>query len=102
MWHYFTGPRKGNCSTYGLLLVKDFQQQRETGSSANLASVGATLTDLIPQGAERFVTSHATRAEPRRLMILSGAYPQPGWSVLIERIAASRVARALLRTSLAK
>jgi hypothetical protein len=84
IWHHFTGSRSANCSAYGLLLVKDYQNRQETGVPVNLSSVGATLTDIIPQGAERFITSSAMRPEPCRLMILSGAYPQPGWGVLIE------------------
>ena len=85
IWHHFTGPSSGNCSAYGLLLVKDFQRRHEPSVPVNLGSVGASLSDIIPRGADRFVSPSAMRAEPCRLMILSGAYPQPGWGVLIDR-----------------
>lgn len=85
LWRHFTSREEG-CAVYGLLLVKDLQRRDNTDNRVDLADIGATLTDVIPRGAERFVGSSAFRREAARLFVLSGAYPQPGWGVLIDHV----------------
>lgn len=83
MWRYFV-ERDGICNDYGLLLVKDLSKQKTNDAEIDLAAVGATLQDVIPAGAERFLSPSARLVNPPRLLILSGGYPQPGWGILAE------------------
>jgi hypothetical protein len=83
LWRWFTkGPTR--CNHFGLLLVKDSGEPESAQSNLSLASVGAKLSDLMPTGAERFSNRSAYLDGTARLLMLSGAYPQPGWGVLVE------------------
>lgn len=83
LWRTFTGAGN-NCRDYGLLLVKDRNRDPPRETTINLTSLGGRLSDLVPGGAVRFLSPSALQEEPRRLLILSGGYPQPGWGVLVE------------------
>lgn len=88
VWRGFTESDScfSHCKNYGLLLVKGFmgRSYSET-TSVNLDSVGAKLSDLMPDGVEQFIDPvyHQNNPNPR-MLVLSGSYPQPGWGVLIE------------------
>lgn len=83
VWHWFTEhPSVGR--NLGVLLVKEPGRRQGEKDTLNLASVGAKLSDVMPAGAERFVRSSAYRSDWRRVLLLSGGYPQPGWGVLVE------------------
>lgn len=85
MWSWFTNPqRQSMCNDYGLLLVKDTRRRGDAEADVSLASVGAKLSDLMPAGAERFVSPSAYVGKSMRVLVLSGGYPQPGWGVLVE------------------
>src|SRR5687767_5974682 len=86
LWHLFTTESSSKCFLHGLLLVRDaFRSEAQPHESqVNLASVGARLRDLMPRGVNQFVRPSALQDDARRLLVLSGAYPQPGWGVLIE------------------
>jgi hypothetical protein len=81
LWMRFTVGR-GACARFGLLIVKNAPVS--TDARVDLTSVGARITDLIPHGAVRFVTSSGSLQDRQRLLFLSGAYPQPGWGLLVE------------------
>jgi hypothetical protein len=83
LWQWFTSD-ENVCHDYGLLLVRDLAAREETETSVDLASLGASLAELMPTGVDRFVSPSAWRQESPRLLVLSGAYPQPGWGVLVE------------------
>ncbi|MBX3733962.1 MAG: hypothetical protein KF791_15405 [Verrucomicrobiae bacterium] len=83
VWRWFT-ERQSECHDYGLLLVKHMGRRESDEGSVNLAPVGAKLSDLMPAGAERFVSPSAVRGEAPRVLVLAGGYPQPGWGVLVE------------------
>lgn len=83
VWRWFT-QRGSACYDYGLLLVKDLGRGHADAGDVNLASVGARLADLMPTGAERFMSPSELRQDSRRVLVLSGGYPQPGWGVLLE------------------
>ncbi len=87
-WAHFTDT-DGLCRQIGLLLVRDMASPAAgaTADCANLApglakGAGGNLLDLIPE-------AHQYWAEPKNgpntksILVLSGAYPQPGWGVLI-------------------
>jgi hypothetical protein len=83
LWHWFTRDQNV-CHDYGLLLVKDLAARERTQSNVDLASLGASLSELMPAGVQRFVSPSAWQHESSRLLVLSGAYPQPGWGVLLK------------------
>ncbi len=83
VWQWFT-KSPSMCRDYGLLLVKERGQAGAERSDVSLASLGAKLSDLMPGGAERFVSPSAFREDCPKVLVLSGAYPQPGWGVLVE------------------
>ncbi len=89
LWNHFT--RSVNiCSELGLMLIKDEFGTTKTGqkfsqSFSNLSDLTAMLKDVLPAGVNKI---YDLDKSPRRhlnsqLLILSGAYPQPGWSVLL-------------------
>lgn len=82
LWDYFTRERGSNCSDFGLLLVEDMAGRRDTMSS-DMQWAGAALEQLLPQGTEQYAGLHNPPGASRHLLILSSAYPQPGWGVLI-------------------
>lgn len=85
-WRHFT-QEPGDCNALGLLLVRDHGGTSSAGTNpgTNLAqslakAEGGDLLDLIPEA------RHHWRGEPKAkksLLVLSGAFPQPGWGVLI-------------------
>ncbi len=84
VWRWFT-EHPGDCNDYGLLLVKEMGRGEREGANVNLASVGATLSDLMPAGTERFLHPRdRDGGESAKVLVLSGGYPQPGWGVLVE------------------
>lgn len=91
-WDHFTNPGS-RCHDFGLLLVRDTQsRQRErqsesTNLSNNLSTAlaeceGGDLFDLVPEAEGHGSKSAAERQLPG-FLVLSGAYPQPGWGVLV-------------------
>ena len=83
VWQWFT--QRGNqCGDYGLLLAKEDGLPGSEHPAISLASAGARLRDLMPEGAERFVRPAAFDDKSRKLFVLSGGYPQPGWGVLVD------------------
>jgi hypothetical protein len=87
-WNFFT-QRDGYCQQLGLLLVRDLSRNQIATDTANLASPlatadGGSLLELIP---ELEVHSHdlgvGINNRHTGLLVLTGAYPQPGWGVFI-------------------
>lgn len=87
-WHYFT--RASNtCADLGLLLVEHPLGWRDGSDGANpvqvnLDEVGARLDSIMPRGSDRFGDDGTWADNTRRLILFSGAYPQPGWGVLCD------------------
>lgn len=84
-WQHFT-EKNSFCRTYGLLLVNQYINARNSDSSINLKSLGAVLDDVMPEGYEQYFHSSVSGKSQRSLLVLSGGYPQPGWGLLIEGI----------------
>jgi hypothetical protein len=83
LWRHFT-EGSGNCRRYGLLLVRDLAGDRENGNQrADLGDISAHLKDLLPAGARRHLPPGFEEDNDRFVLVLSGAYPQPGWGVLV-------------------
>lgn len=88
-WHHFT-KTDGLCKRTGLLIAKSHQRQRETNTAvADLSAganeqSGASLLDLIPE-ADHHLNRETDRLFGKKsFLVLSGAFPQPGWGVRIE------------------
>ena len=89
-WEHFTR-HPGTCQALGLLLVRDHSARadRKSEQSADLqkglaAIDGGSLADLIPE-AERHTQYDKYRSHRgKSLLIFSGAYPQPGWGVMLD------------------
>jgi hypothetical protein len=83
LWRHFT-QTEGNCKRYGLLLVRDIAHQHERGKErADLAEIAASLKDILPAGASRHLPRSLDEGGERFVLVMSGAYPQPGWGVLV-------------------
>lgn len=85
-WQMFTSPdeRDRDCHDLGLLLVKDHtQSNHERESRAGLSQIAARLEDLVPEGVRGQIGISSSGEKVRQLLFLSGAYPQPGWGVLV-------------------
>ena len=83
-WKMFTSPKVRDCHDLGLLLVKDkSQSDREQRSRADLSQIAARSGDLVPEGVRNRIGVSSAEPEARQLLFLSGAYPQPGWGVLV-------------------
>jgi hypothetical protein len=87
-WNHFTR-QQSHCQHLGMLLVRDRNRRSETTDTANLDSPSGhggegSLLELIPE-----LESHApdldagNNARSQGLLVLTGAYPQPGWGVFI-------------------
>jgi len=104
-WKMFTSPEERDCHDLGLILVREHSQSdRERESRADLSQIAARLGDLVPEGVRNRIGFSSAGAEARQLLFLSGAYPQPGWGVLVtlrERRATDFV-RQLVEDTLAK
>ncbi len=72
-WRLFT-TGDGTCRQLGLLLVQDHTTERQATAS------WARLDEVVPSAEVR---STDTKEHPR-LLVLSGAYPQPGWAVELD------------------
>jgi hypothetical protein len=89
-WFHFT-QCNGICHELGLLLAKNEKEktQQEHGQTANfqktLAEVdGGSLLDLVPEAKAHHPDFRSDQSSAdRRLLILSGSWPQPGWGVLM-------------------
>jgi hypothetical protein len=83
LWRHFT-EGSGYCRRYGLLLVRDLSGDRKNDShGADLGDISAHLKDLLPASARRHLPRGFEEDDDRFLLVLSGAYPQPGWGVLV-------------------
>lgn len=85
-WNHFTRTG-GVCHDLGLLLVKDHGHPvaQESGQTANLRTSlaeasGGNLLEMIPEAQHH---SPVHRRNRKSLLVLSGAFPQPGWGVLV-------------------
>lgn len=84
LWHEFTAG-VGNCRRYGLLLVRDNQSRSIPGNERiDLEQVSARLRDILPAGARNRYARGIERHGSRYVLFFSGAYPQPGWGLLIQ------------------
>lgn len=82
-WIKFTqsiGPIN-TCTDFGPFLVKSGQRSRGTGEENEiyLDSKGANLTDLLP----KLIAMPDLSSNGPKLLLMSGAYPQPGWALCI-------------------
>lgn len=104
-WQMFNSPDERDCHELGLLLVKDHApSDHERESRADLSQIAARLEDLVPEGIRGRIDISSAGAKVRQLLFLSGAYPQPGWGVLVtlrERHATDFV-RQLIENTVAK
>jgi len=82
LWRHFTSNSGSNCSEFGLLLVQNAASLQGTPDS-DLQGVGAALEHLLPEGTDRYLDKRLRPNTARQLLILSSAYPQPGWGVLV-------------------
>ncbi len=89
-WFHFT-QNNGTCQELGLLLAKNEKEklQQGHGQTANLQKTlaevdGGSLLDLIPEAKAHHPDFRSDRSSSdKRLLILSGSWPQPGWGVLV-------------------
>ena len=88
-WDHFTD-KDGLCKRTGLLIAKSQQRRREKNAGiADLSAganeqSGANLLDLIPES-DQYVNRETERLFGKKsFLVLSGAFPQPGWGVRIE------------------
>jgi hypothetical protein len=88
-WRHFTEV-DGLCKRTGLLIVKSQHGRRTRDAGVIDLSVGANekshanLLDLIPE-ADHYLNRETDRLFGQKsFLVLSGAYPQPGWGVRIK------------------
>jgi hypothetical protein len=88
-WAHFT-QSQGLCQQIGLLLVRDLFERGNaaTADTADLThglenATGGSLLDLIPEAEQHWQGQRGSNPEMKSILVLSGAYPQPGWGVLI-------------------
>jgi hypothetical protein len=87
-WDQFT-KKNGLCKQTGLLIAKSGQRYRDDNSGvANLSSngndqAGANLLDLIPEFDNYLNRETDSHFGKKSFLVLSGAFPQPGWGVRI-------------------
>ena len=82
-WSWFT-ERESRCHEIGLLLIKSDQQIETKPAHVDLQSLQATLAELMPPGVGNFLGPGQEGGKRQQLLVLSAAYPQPGWGVLLE------------------
>ncbi len=75
----------GPCKDLGLLLVRDmFGRQRAEGGVTDLSSLSSSLADVLPVSRlEGRAISMSGTASRRQVLVMGGAYPQPGWGMLL-------------------
>jgi hypothetical protein len=84
-WRLFTQGH-GPCRETGLLIVKDelsgphYSRNEESDADRSEASSWARLDELMPNSGPK----DRGREDRPRLLVLSGAYPQPGWAVELD------------------
>lgn len=99
MWRYFT-EGENEAREYGLLIVRD-TDGFDGGQQLDLQSLGAKLEEVVPRGLKGHVRASAFDVGVRRMLVLSGGYPQPGWGVLVECSGGAESFGSLIRRSLA-
>ena len=88
-WEHFT-KKDGLCRRTGLLIAKSGERRRDDNlGTANLSSrgneqAGANLLDLIPESGNHLNHETDSHFGKQSFLVLSGAFPQPGWGVRIE------------------
>ncbi|UAM97277.1 hypothetical protein K8354_13235 [Polaribacter litorisediminis] len=85
LWHQFT-KSKSTCNEMGLMLVNDtFASNYDPNQTSNLSDLTGRLSDILPSGTSRIYGEEfqPNKKRKKQALILSGAYPQPGWGVLI-------------------
>lgn len=83
IWHLFKH-EPGTCHDVGLFLAKDdFDQHGPAVPTVELGQLGAHLKDLLPNGVDEYSDIEEECTEDPGLLFLSGAFPQPGWGVLL-------------------
>ncbi len=88
LWHHFT-QRRGRCNEMGLMLVKDKYNRGNIDVNSVketvLSEMTGKLADLLPSGINTIYNNDyiVSNKKNNQVLILSGAYPQPGWGVLI-------------------
>ena len=97
LWRHFT-ETPGACNDVGLLIVRDDRKEREArkdqkaggkeGGYLNLDDTlskikieSGNLADLVPEAVNH--GGNNLNDNTRSLLVLSGAFPQPGWGVII-------------------
>ncbi len=99
MWRYFA-EADNEARKYGLLIVLD-TEGHGSKQSLDLQMLGAKLQEVVPRGLERQLRPSVFELNKRRMLILSGGYPQPGWGVLVELSGGAESFGNLIRRSLA-
>lgn len=74
-WDFFT-QSESNCNSYGMLLALNRHERPTNRTIAN-------FSEIIPEFNKRN-TPFDSKQMPASIFVTSGAYPQPGWGVLIE------------------
>jgi hypothetical protein len=66
----------------GLFLAKDLgQRTSEDDARLDMSALAASLGDIVPEGAEQPFPPGASGDLSPQFLLLSGAYPEPGWGV---------------------
>ncbi|MBK9355556.1 MAG: hypothetical protein IPN09_16780 [Bacteroidetes bacterium] len=63
-------------------MVRNKSQSENTSCKTDLSNLSAKIEELLPGGNE--TNYNIPKNSKKQLLILSGAYPQPGWGVLVE------------------
>lgn len=83
LWEHFTR-RPGKCHDLGLVLLKETPLGTETRNVRSYVDL-AKVSDFLPAGAARHHRDVESRMrDVRKVLIMSGGYPQPGWGLLLE------------------
>lgn len=82
-WEWFTA-RDTLCNEIGLLLTNPRKRPGRASGHVDFEPLQAVLTELMPPGCDRFLGSRGSFVEQQALLVLSAAYPQPGWGVLLD------------------
>ena len=99
MWRYFT-EADNEARKYGLLIVLD-TEGHGSKQSLDLQMLGAKLQEVVPRGLERQLRPSVFESDKRRMLVLSGGYPQPGWGLLVELSGGAESFGNMIRRSLA-
>lgn len=81
VWSQFVDERDSLCNRLGLALIKE-PGHRAEGGSHDVSALAGRLSELVPEGSS--FEGYAERdGEQGQFLLLSGAYPQPGWGLLV-------------------